>query len=45
MKRIVEVHGGQVWVESGGAGLGATFCFTIPQRRGDAAAPAGTATP
>jgi signal transduction histidine kinase len=35
VKRIVEVHGGQVWVESGGAGQGATFCFTVPQRRGD----------
>ena len=34
VKRIVEVHGGQVWVESGGAGQGATFCFTIPARRG-----------
>ena len=32
VKRIVEVHGGQVWVESDGDGRGATFCFTIPPR-------------
>jgi signal transduction histidine kinase len=28
-KRIVEVHGGQIWVESEGKGQGATFCFTL----------------
>ncbi len=29
VRRIVEVHDGQIWVESEGLGKGAVFCFTL----------------
>ena len=31
VKRIIEVHGGRIWVESEGTGHGASFCFTVPR--------------
>ena len=29
-KKIVEAHGGKVWAESAGEGMGSTFIFTLP---------------
>lgn len=30
VKRIVELYGGKIWVESQGIGHGSCFCFTLP---------------
>jgi PAS domain S-box-containing protein len=30
VKRIIEAHGGKIWVESEGLGKGSKFCFTLP---------------
>jgi PAS domain S-box-containing protein len=32
-RKIVERHGGQLWVESAGAGQGCRFCFSLPIAR------------
>jgi PAS domain S-box-containing protein len=30
--RIIELHGGRIWVESGGLGQGSMFCFILPDQ-------------
>jgi signal transduction histidine kinase len=35
-RRIVEVHGGRIWIESAGLGHGTSVCFTLASRPGGA---------
>jgi signal transduction histidine kinase len=32
VKRIIEIHGGRIWIESS-PGSGATFLFTLPPQK------------
>lgn len=37
-KRLVELHGGRIWAESDGPGMGSTFRFVLPLERRQAPA-------
>ena len=34
LKKIIEAHGGRIWVQQGQSGKGTTMCFTLPQQSG-----------
>ena len=44
-KGIVEAHGGRIWAESAGPGLGARFTFTLPTVEEAGSGPAGARLP
>ena len=44
-KGLVEAHGGRIWAESGGSGLGARFIFTVPVAEDSDSGAALVATP
>ncbi|MDD5094508.1 MAG: PAS domain S-box protein [Dehalococcoidia bacterium] len=31
VKKIIEAHGGRIWIQEGQSGKGTTMCFTLPQ--------------
>jgi signal transduction histidine kinase len=45
VKRIIEVHGGKVWIESTGGGSGSTFYFTLGKSQKNKALPFSTEEP
>jgi len=34
VKKIIEAHGGRIWVQQGQSGKGTTVCFTLPEQSG-----------
>jgi len=34
VKKIIEAHGGRIWVQQGQTGKGTTMCFTLPEQGG-----------
>lgn len=43
-RKIVDGHGGRIWVESEGKGHGSRFCFTLPRKQVQAGAVLETST-